>query len=486
MRTVLHFINGEFTPSRSGATFADVDPTTGRAFAQVAEGGEAEVDAAVAAARSALRGPWAKLGVAARAELLYAVADGITRRASEFVDAEVADTGKPRALAAHLDIPRGAANFKIFADVIKSAPSEAFEMVTPSGRPGLNYARRRPKGVVAVVCPWNLPLLLATWKIAPALACGNTVIVKPSEETPQTVTLLGEVMNEAGVPRGVYNVVHGFGPGSAGEALVAHAGVDAITFTGESRTGEAILAAAARGIKPVSLELGGKNPALIFADADLDAVEAGLRRSVFENAGQVCLGTERIYVQRPLFDAVVDRLGTLARGLRAGAPHRPETTLGPLISSAHRDKVLSYYARATQGGARLIAGGGVPEVDADLAGGFWVEPAIWAGLPEDSPVVKDEIFGPCAHVTPFDDEDEALALANDTPYGLAASVYTRDVARAHRVASRLEVGVCWVNCWFVRDLRTPFGGSKRSGLGREGGTHSLEFYSELTNVCVQL
>ncbi|HEX4422012.1 MAG TPA: 2-hydroxymuconic semialdehyde dehydrogenase [Kofleriaceae bacterium] len=477
MRQIHHFINGE--PVASARTFDDIDPRTGEVIAQVAEAGAAEVDAAVRAARAALGGPWGKLSTPQRAELLHAIADGITRRFDDFLAAEIADTGKPRALAAHLDIPRGAANFRVFADAVKHAATEAFEMTTPAGRPGLNYARRRPKGVVAVVCPWNLPLLLMTWKVGPALACGNTVVVKPSEETPASAALLGEVMTAAGVPRGVYNVVHGFGPGSAGELLTRHPGIDAITFTGETRTGAAIMAAAAAGLKPVSMELGGKNPAVVFADADLELVIAGLRRSVFENTGQVCLGTERIYVERPVFDAVVERLGAVARGVTYG--DEAASSIGPLISRDHRDKVLGYYAQARALGATIVAGGGAPDRP-----GWWIEPTVWTGLAHASPVVQDEIFGPCCAVLPFDREAEVVALANDTRYGLCASVYTRDLARAHRVAAQLEVGVCWVNCWFVRDLRTAFGGSKQSGIGREGGVHSLEFYSELTNVCVQL
>ena len=486
MRAFQHFIGGEFTPSRSGRTFDDVNPVDGQVIGTVSEGGEAEVEAAVQAARNALTGPWGAMSTAQRSELLGKVADGITRRFDEFLEAEVADTGKPVHLASHLDIPRGAANFKVFAELVKNVPTEAFEMVTPSGRPGLNYAHRRPRGVIAVVCPWNLPLLLMTWKVGPALACGNAVVVKPSEETPATATLLGEVMNDAGIPRGVYNVVHGFGPRAAGEFLVSHPGVDAITFTGETRTGAAIIAASAHGIKPVSMELGGKNPAIIFKDANLETVMAGLKRSVFENAGQVCLGTERVYVERPLYDEVVERLGAMARSFAHGDPHQATTTMGPLISAEHRKKVLAYYARAVKEGATVVAGGGVPKLEGRYANGFFVEPTVWTGLSQRSSVVQEEIFGPCCAVLPFDSEDQVVALANDTPYGLAASVYTQDLARAHRVAALLQVGLCWVNCWFVRDLRTPFGGSKQSGIGREGGVHSLEFYSELSNVCVQL
>ena len=483
-RQFQHFINGEFVSGHR--LFEDRSPVDGSLIGMVHEAGQAEVDAAVRAAKAALNGPWGTMPLAERCELLHRVADEIIRRFDDFLDAEVADTGKPRSLASHLDIPRGAANFKIFADVVKNVPTESFAMPTPDGAGALNYAVRVPKGVVAVISPWNLPLLLMTWKVGPALACGNAVVVKPSEETPATATLLGEVMNAVGIPKGVYNVVHGFGPDSAGEYLTRHPLVDAITFTGETRTGEAIMKAAAVGVRDVSFELGGKNPAIVFADCDLDKAIEGTMRSVFANCGQVCLGTERVYVERPIFDTFVRRLKAGAESLVLGHPDQAGTTLGPLISQEHRDKVLSYYKKAVEDGATVITGGGIPTMPDALAGGAWVQPTIWTGLPDGSALLREEVFGPCCHISPFDSEDEVIARANDTVYGLAASVWTENIARGHRVASRIEAGLVWVNSWFLRDLRTPFGGSKQSGIGREGGVHSLEFYTELRNVCIKL
>ncbi|WP_038204593.1 2-hydroxymuconic semialdehyde dehydrogenase [Xenophilus azovorans] len=484
MKQILNFIHGEY--AAAGRTFDKHSPLTGEVIAQVHEAGRAEVDAAVAAARAALAGPWGRMSVAERVERLYAVADGIHRRFEEFLAAECQDTGKPRSLASHIDIPRGAANFKVFADVVKNVPTEFFETATPDGRGAINYGWRTPVGVVGVICPWNLPLLLMTWKVGPALACGNTVVVKPSEETPQTAALLGEVMNEAGIPPGVYNVVHGFGPDSAGEFLTTHPGVDAITFTGETRTGEVIMKAAAQGARPVSLEMGGKNAAIVFDDCDFDAAIEGTMRSVFANCGQVCLGTERVYVQRPLFERFVAALKQQAEALKLGVPDDDATGMGPLISKEHQDKVLSYYRLAVEEGATVVTGGGVPDMGARLAGGAWVQPTIWTGLPETARVIKEEIFGPCCHIAPFDTEEEVLAKANDNAYGLATAIWTRDLARAHRVAQRMQVGLSWVNSWFLRDLRTPFGGAKQSGIGREGGVHSLEFYTEQKNVCIKL
>lgn len=486
MKQFQHFIDGKFTAGTTGKSFDNRHPADGSLVGTIMEGGQAEIDAAVNAARAALKGPWSTMSVDARSDMLRAIADGITRRFDDFVAAEMADTGQPRSTQEHAFIPRGAANFKAFADVIKNVATESFEMQTPDGRGAINYSIRRPKGVIGVICPWNAPLLLMTWKVAPALACGNAVIVKPSEETPGTATLLGEVMNEAGVPAGVYNVVHGFGPGSAGEFLTSHPGVDAITFTGETRTGTAIMKAAAEGLRDVSFEMGGKNSAIIFADADLDVTLEAVGRSAFLNCGQVCLGTERILVERPLFDRFVTALKERAESLRPGAPDAAGTNFGPLISQEHRRKVLSYYEKAVAEGATVVTGGGVPDMPAELANGNWIQPTIWTGLPDDSVVVNEEVFGPCCHIRPFDTEAEAVALANATEYGLSASIYTRDLARAHRVAAAVDVGVTWVNSWFLRDLRTPFGGTKQSGIGREGGVHSLEFYTELRNICVKL
>lgn len=484
MKRFLNYIDGEHAEGR--AWFEDRDPATGQVIAEVAEAGTDEVDRAVQAAKTALRGPWGRMGVQQRGALLARVADGIMERFDEFLEAEIRDTGKPRSWASRVDIPRGAANFRIFADQARSFGSEAYLQDTDDGAGAVNYVQRVPLGVVGIICPWNLPLLLMTWKVAPALAAGNTLVVKPSEETPATATLLAEVIADAGVPPGVFNLVHGFGPGSAGEVITRHPDVSAVTFTGESATGAAIMRATADSIKKLSFELGGKNPAVIFADADVDAAVAGTLRSVFSNCGQVCLCSERVYVERPIYERFLDALAEGARDMRLGDPFDESTTMGPLISAAHRDKVLSYYELARSEGAEVVTGGGTPTIGAPYDEGYWIEPTIWTGLARDARCVKEEIFGPVCHVAPFDDEDEAITMANDTDYGLAAAVWTTNVSRAHRVAHQIDSGIVWVNSWFLRDLRTPFGGMKLSGVGREGGLYSLNFYSELKNICIKL
>lgn len=479
-----NFVDGRFV--EGGREFPDINPADGSVVASVSEADQGVVDAAVSAAQRALKGEWGHCGVRERATMLYKIADAIEARFQEFVQAEVADTGKPVALASRLDVPRAAANFRVFADIIKTAETEAYQTETADGGRALNYAVRKPIGVVGIVTPWNLPLLLLTWKLAPALACGNTVVVKPSEETPATATLLAEVMHSVGAPSGVFNLVHGFGPGSAGEFLVSHPGVNAVTFTGESQTGAAIMKACAPSVKPVSFELGGKNAAIVFADCDFEKTVDGMSDAVFLNTGQVCLCAERVYVERPIFATFVDALKKKAEGLRLGWPNESNTTFGPLISAQHREKVLSYYALARDEGATFVTGGGVPSFGDERDNGFYVQPTILTGLPETARCVKEEIFGPVCHVAPFDSEEEAVAMANDTKYGLAASIWTSYLSRAHRVAPQMNTGITWVNCWFLRDLRTPFGGVGLSGIGREGGRHSLDFYSELNNVCIKI
>lgn len=484
VKSILNYVGGRFVKGQRD--FADLNPADGTVIAQVSEADESLVDAAVGAARSTFRGQWGRVTVPERAALLHKIADGIESRFDCFVAAEVADTGKPIALASRLDVPRAAANFRVFADLTKTAGVESFHTETSDGRTALNYVVRKPLGVVGIITPWNLPLLLLTWKVAPALACGNAVVVKPSEETPATATLLAEVMQQAGVPDGVYNVVHGFGPNSAGEFLTRHPDVNAVTFTGESLTGSVIMKTVAATVKPVSFELGGKNAAIVFADCDFEDTISGISDAAFLNTGQVCLCAERIYVERPIFDRFIEALKRKAESLSVGSPLDKATDLGPLISKQHREKVLSYYRLAREEGALTVTGGGVPEFGNDLDRGFYVQPTIYTGLAENARSVKEEIFGPVCHVAPFDTEGEAVRMANDTRYGLAASIWTTNLKRGHSVAQQMNVGITWVNCWFLRDLRTPFGGVGLSGIGREGGMHSLNFYSELNNICVRL
>jgi aminomuconate-semialdehyde/2-hydroxymuconate-6-semialdehyde dehydrogenase len=484
VKLIQNYIDGRFVPGKQ--EFDDVNPADGKVIARVTEAAEVQVNEAVAAARCALRGEWGRIGIRERAARLQRIADAIEKRFDCFVQAEVADTGKPVSLAAKLDVPRAAANFRVFADLVKMSGVEAFQTETSDGTGALNYAVRKPLGVVGVITPWNLPLLLLTWKVAPALACGNAVVVKPSEETPATATLLAEAMQDAGIPKGIYNVVHGFGPGSAGEFLTRHPDVNAITFTGESKTGAAIMKAVAPTAKPVSFELGGKNAAIVFADCNFEETINGISDAVFLNTGQVCLCAERVYIERKIFGAFVEALKQQAESLYAGWPNDAETNLGPLISAQHREKVLSYYRLAQEEGATVVTGGGIPKFGDDRDNGFYVQPTIYTGLPEAARCGKEEIFGPVCHIAPFDSEEEAVALANDTKYGLAASIWTGNLKRGHRVAQQMSVGITWVNCWFLRDLRTPFGGVGLSGIGREGGMHSLNFYSELNNICVKL
>ncbi|MBP6563910.1 MAG: 2-hydroxymuconic semialdehyde dehydrogenase [Neisseriaceae bacterium] len=477
------YINGEFITNQH--TYDNISPINGRLLAQVSEASQAQVDAAVSAARAALNGPWGALDATQRAEVLYRIAAGIDARFEDFVAAEVADTGRPEKLARTLDVPRAIANFKTFADLAKTQVSESCDTTLADGGRLHNYTVRKPLGVVAVISPWNLPLLLLTWKLGPALAMGNTVVCKPSEETPSSATLLAEVMHAAGVPAGVFNLVHGFGAGSAGGFLTANPNISAVSFTGESSTGSHIMKTVADGVKEVSFELGGKNAAVVFADADFDAAVAGVARSSFFNTGQVCLCSERVYVHRSIFERFVAALKVQAEALVLGRPDEASTDLGPLISQKHRAKVLSYLTLAEQEGATVVTGGTVPDFGDERDQGAFVLPTIWTGLGDEARCVREEIFGPVCHIAPFDTDEEVLARVNDSDYGLACCLWTENVGRAHRLARQISVGIVWVNAWYARDLRTPFGGTKLSGFGREGGQFSLDFYSEITNVCVK-
>ncbi len=481
MREVLHFIDGDFVPSADGSTFESVTPTDNTVIAQVALGGGVEVDLAVAAARRAFPA-WAGMGPEARREILMRVAEGIEARLEELAEWETRDMGKPITAARTKDMPRSAYNFRFFADYAVQVGTKVWDKPWDGV---LTYELREPLGVVGSISPWNFPLMLLTWKVAPALAFGCTVVAKPAEQSPITASILAEICRDAGVPPGVFNVVHGFGPASAGEALTTHPDVDAITFTGESNTGRAIMAAAAPTLKKLSFEMGGKSANIVCADADLDAAVAGSLRGIFVNQGEVCLAGSRLLVQRPIYEEFLARLVEGAEAWKVGDPFDPTTQMGPLVSEEHLEKVLSYIDLAREEGAKLLCGG-YRITDGDLAKGNYVAPTIFADADNSMQVCQDEIFGPVEMVMPFDEIDEAIEIANQSRYGLAGMVWTTNLDTAHRVAREVRTGTMWVNCFFVRDLRAPFGGYKDSGLGREGGDYSYEFFTESKAVVMKL
>jgi aminomuconate-semialdehyde/2-hydroxymuconate-6-semialdehyde dehydrogenase len=475
-----NFIGGRLQAPSRGHYLNNVEPATGAPYARVPDSTAEDVDAAVAAARDAFPG-WSGLPAAERSQHLLHLADLIEGNLSRLAEAESTDNGKPVRLAREVDIPRAAANFRFFATAILHEASEAHAM----GAAALNYTLRQPIGVAGSISPWNLPLYLFTWKIAPALAAGNCVVGKPSELTPMTASLLAELCREAGLPPGVLNIVHGTGS-QAGAALVAHPDVPVISFTGGTRTGATIARSAAPLFKKLSLELGGKNPNIIFADCDYEAMLETTLRSSFSNQGEICLCGSRILVQRALYDRFRDDFVARAEALVVGDPREQNSDLGALISGAHLDKVLSYVDLAREEGGTVLCGGRRVRLDGRCAGGFFAAPTVIEGLPAACRTNQEEIFGPVVTLLPFDTEAEALSIANGTPYGLAASIWTSDLTRAHRVAARVQSGIIWVNCWMLRDLRTPFGGMKQSGVGREGGTEALRFFTEPKNVCVRL
>lgn len=472
----LHYIEGEYTASLDLQTFDNVNPATKDVLGPVAKGSKEDVDRAVRAAKKAAQGSWKTMPNGERSKVLRKIGDLIMENLETLAELESLDTGKPLSLSKSLDIPRAAHNFYFFADYMTTVGQESYQQDNLA----LHYAVRKPVGVIGLINPWNLPLLLMTWKLAPALAAGNTVVMKPSEVTPMTATLIADLCTQAGVPKGVVNLVHGFG--EAGAALSASPDVDAISFTGETVTGSTIMKASAPTLKKLSFELGGKNPNVIFASADIDdAVETSIRSS-FLNQGEVCLCGSRVYVHQSVYDEFVDKLVAKTKELKIGDPFKEETFVGALVSEEHYHKVLSYLEIAKEEGGTFLTGG---QANRELEG-YFINPTIIAGLTKDSRCVREEIFGPVITVMPFETDEEVLAQVNDTTYGLAATIWTTDLKQAHNVARQIESGIVWVNTWFLRDLRTPFGGSKHSGIGREGGAHSFDFYSELTNITIKL
>ena len=481
IRKLANYVDGRLSPAQSGRWLDVFEPATGQRFAECPDSDAGDVDVAVQAAQRAFPA-WSATPIARRAQFLNRIADLLEARLEEFALAESRDSGKPVALARRLDIPRAVSNLRFFAAAITQFASEAHAMDGTA----INYTLRQPLGAVACISPWNLPLYLFTWKIAPALAAGNTVVAKPSEITPLTAAMFAQACTDAGLPPGVLNIVHGSGQ-RTGQALIAHPGIKAISFTGSTRTGTAIAAIAAPRFVKLSLEMGGKNPTVVFADWEAnDTNWATLVNSAFANQGQICLCGTRVLVQRPIYESFKRTLVEKTRALRVGDPQDPASDLGALVSRAHFDKVMGHIALAREEGGKILCGGDAVRPEGRCAGGWFVAPTLIEGLGPGCRTNQEEIFGPVATLIPFDDEDEALALANATNYGLAASVWTSNLKRAHRVAAQLESGIVWINCWLKRDLRTPFGGVKQSGVGREGGVDALRFFTEAKNVCIDL
>lgn len=477
MKKLLNYIGGEFLVPANGKFIDNIDPSRGEVYSLIPDSDAKDINLAVDAAEKAFP-HWSGLSAAERSRYLMRISELINQKQGELAKAESLDNGKPLKLAEAVDIPRARDNFAFFATAILHEEDQFHNM----GERGFNYTLRQPLGVVGCISPWNLPLYLFTWKIAPALAAGNCVVAKPSEVTPMTAFLLSIICHEAGLPKGVLNIVHGTGPG-AGEPIIRHNNIKALSFTGGTKTGERIASIAAPKFKKLSLELGGKNPNLVFADAEFErAVNISVRAS-FANQGQICLCGSRIFVERSIYDDFKKAFVERVKGLKVGPPMEEGSRMGALVSKAHLEKVKSYIALAKQEGGTVIYGGEEVKMTAEFANGYYLQPTVIEGLAYDCRTNQEEIFGPVVTLTPFDSEEEVLMMANSTEYGLASTIFTQNLSRAHRVAAKLQSGIIWINDWLVRDLRTHFGGMKNSGVGREGGFEALHFFTEPKNVC---
>ncbi len=484
MLKIENYINGELTSPVSGNYLDNYEPATGQVYSLIPDSGAADVERAVEAARAAFPG-WAKTPPEQRFEILMRLVTLIERDLDKLAEAESIDNGKPLSLAKVMDIPRASSNFRFYATAAMHFASESHETALADGGLAINYTLRKPLGVVGCISPWNLPLYLFTWKIAPAIAAGNCVVAKPSEITPMTAYLLSRLAIEAGLPAGVLNIVHGTGP-NVGAAIVAHPDIKAISFTGGTKTGEEIARTAAPMFKKLSLELGGKNPNIIFADCNYEEMLATTVRSSFANQGQICLCGSRIFVERSIYEKFKTDFVERVSKLKLGDPLADGSDLGAVVSQPHMEKILSYIKLAQEEGGRILTGGKQVALEGRCANGWFIEPAVIEGLAHDCRTNQEEIFGPVVSVTPFETEDEVLAYANSVRYGLSATLWTENLSRAHRVAEKLESGIVWINCWLLRDLRTPFGGVKDSGMGREGGFEALKFFTEEKNVCIKI
>lgn len=480
MLSIENYIGGELVKPASGEYLDNVNPATGEVYSQTPDSDDRDVHLAVEAAQTAFPS-WSMTPPERRFEILMRLVSFIERDLSELALAESTDNGKPLSLARSLDIPRAASNFRFYATAAMHTFNESHETIGQA----INYTLRQPLGVVGCISPWNLPLYLFTWKIAPAIASGNCVVAKPSEITPMTAYLMSKLCIEAGFPPGVLNIVYGLGP-KVGAAIVAHKDVKAISFTGGTKTGEEIARTAAPMFKKLSLELGGKNPNIIFADCNYEEMLATTVRSSFSNQGQICLCGSRIFVERSIYERFKADLVERTRALNIGDPLDEDTNIGAVVSEPHMQKILSYIDLARQEGGSIVSGGKRVNLEGRCSGGFFIEPTVIEGLSPDSRTNQEEIFGPVVTLIPFDTEDEVLAQANSVKYGLSATVWTENLSRAHGVAARLESGIVWINCWLLRDLRTPFGGMKDSGIGREGGFDALKLFTEEKNVCIKI